>query len=41
VFGEGTVRKVTPVGGDHLLEIDFDTVGAKKIMAAYAPLEKL
>jgi len=41
VFGEGTVRAVRPMGGECLLEIEFDSVGAKKIMAAYARLEKL
>ncbi len=41
VFGEGSIRTVRPMGGDHLLEISFDRVGTKKIMAAYARLEKL
>jgi len=41
VFGEGVIRSVRPMGGDHLLEIHFDKVGDKKIMAAYARLEKL
>jgi len=41
VFGDGTIRSVKAMGGDHLLEIDFDLVGAKKIMAGYARLQKL
>ncbi|MBQ5335482.1 MAG: UvrD-helicase domain-containing protein [Oscillospiraceae bacterium] len=40
-FGEGTVLSVTPMGGDCLLEIVFDKVGTKKIMANYARLRKL
>lgn len=41
VFGRGTVLKVTPVGGDHIVEIRFDTAGVKKTMANYAPLRRL
>ena len=37
-FGEGLVVKVTPMGNDAMLEIAFDTVGTKKIMAGYARL---
>ena len=40
VFGRGTVLKVTPVAGDHIVEIRFDTAGVKKTMANYAPLKK-
>lgn len=40
VFGDGTILKVTPMGSDHLLEIHFDKVGAKRIMATFAKLEK-
>jgi DNA helicase-2/ATP-dependent DNA helicase PcrA len=29
---------VTPMGNDTLLEIAFDTVGTKKIMAGFAKL---
>lgn len=39
-FGEGTVRSVRPMGNDSLLEIAFDTVGVKKLMAGFANLEK-
>ena len=31
-FGDGTVSKMTPMGGDQLLEILFDNVGPKKLM---------
>ena len=41
IFKDGTVTKVTPMGNDALLEIDFDTKGPKKIMANYAALTKL
>ena len=41
VFKDGTVVKVTPMGNDALLEIDFDSKGMKKIMANYAALIKL
>jgi len=41
VFGEGTVTNVTAMSGDTLLEIAFDTVGTKKLMANFAKLRKL
>ena len=31
-FGDGTVTKMTPMGGDQLLEIRFDGLGPKKLM---------
>lgn len=31
-FGEGTVLKLTPMGGDQLVELEFDKVGKKKLM---------
>ena len=42
-FGEGTVLNVSPMGGDALLEIAFDTVGTKRLMqnAAARYMEKL
>lgn len=40
-FGTGLILSVSPMGNDTLLEIAFDTVGTKKIMAAYAKLKKL
>ena len=40
-FGEGVVQKVSPVAGDQLLEVQFETVGVKKLMANYARLSKV
>lgn len=37
-FGDGLIITVTPMGGDSMLEIAFDTVGTKKVMAGYAKL---
>lgn len=37
-FGVGLVLSVTPMGADTMLEIAFDKVGTKKIMANYAKL---
>ncbi|MBR4282562.1 MAG: UvrD-helicase domain-containing protein, partial [Clostridia bacterium] len=39
-FGDGLVISATPVGGDVLLTIAFDTVGTKKLMQKYARLTK-
>ncbi|MBQ1339769.1 MAG: UvrD-helicase domain-containing protein, partial [Ruminococcus sp.] len=41
VFGEGTVLSVKPMSNDSMLEIAFDKVGTKKIMANFAKLKKL
>ncbi len=41
VFGEGTVITAKTMGNDTLLEIAFDTVGTKKIMANFAKVEKI
>ena len=40
-FGKGTVLNVTPMSGDAMLEISFETEGIKKLMANFAHLEKL
>lgn len=42
-FGEGTIVKMTPMGGDALVEIDFANVGVKRLMlkAASAHMKKL
>ena len=40
VFGSGLVISAQPMGNDTLLEIAFDKVGTKKIMANFAKLEK-
>ena len=37
-FGDGLVIAVTPMGGDNMLEVAFDNVGTKKLMAGYAKL---
>jgi len=31
-FHEGVITKMTPMGGDHLVEIEFDNVGTKRLM---------
>lgn len=41
IFGEGTVRKATAMSNDTLLEIEFERVGVKKIMANFARIRKL
>ena len=42
-FGEGSIVKLTPMGGDYLVEMNFDSVGTKKLMlrAASQYMEKL
>ena len=40
-FGNGMVVSVTPSGGDHLVEILFDNVGTKNLMASIAKLKKI
>lgn len=40
-FGEGNIVKVTPMGGDNLLEVQFDKIGSKKIMYKFAKLTKI
>ena len=41
VFGRGMVISLTPMGNDTLVEVAFDKVGTKKIMANFAKLTKL
>ena len=41
IFGEGTIVSVKPMANDSMLEIAFEKVGTKKIMANYAKLKKL
>lgn len=38
-FGKGMIISAKPMGNDTLLEIAFDTVGTKKLMAAFAKLK--
>lgn len=39
-FGQGTLLSKKPMGGDVLLEVEFDSAGVKKIMANFAKLTK-
>ncbi len=41
IFGEGTVLAVTPMGNDALIEVAFDNVGTKKLMANFAKIKKI
>ncbi|MDR0946838.1 MAG: UvrD-helicase domain-containing protein [Ruminococcus sp.] len=41
VFGEGMIISKTDVAKDCMLEISFDTVGTKKVMAKYAKITKI
>ncbi len=41
IFGEGTILTAKPMANDTMLEISFEKVGTKKIMANYAKLRKL
>jgi DNA helicase-2/ATP-dependent DNA helicase PcrA len=41
VFGEGMVLSLSPMGGDTLVEVAFDRVGTKRMMANYARLKKM
>ena len=40
-FGQGLVISAQPVGNDMLLEVAFDKVGTKKIMAKFANIQKV
>ncbi|MBE6826180.1 MAG: ATP-dependent DNA helicase PcrA [Ruminococcus sp.] len=40
-FGDGTVLSIEFIGGDALMEIAFDRVGTKKIMAKYQKITKI
>ncbi len=40
-FGDGTILAVTALSGDMMLEIGFDSVGTKRIMAKYGKVEKI
>ncbi len=41
VFGKGEIVGITPMGGDVLYEIAFETVGNKKLMGSYARLRRI
>jgi DNA helicase-2/ATP-dependent DNA helicase PcrA len=38
-FGIGTILASEPMGGDFMLKINFQSVGVKQLMAAYAGLK--
>ena len=40
-FGAGTVTQMTEGGRDYEVTVDFDSVGIKKMFAAFAKLEKI
>ena len=35
-FGSGVITKMSPMGGDYLIEINFESVGVKKLLSAAA-----
>ena len=41
VFGDGTVLSVKKISNDAMVEIAFDSVGTKKLMANYAKIVKI
>lgn len=41
IFGDGTVISVKPMANDAMLEVAFDNVGTKRIMANLAKLKKI
>ncbi len=41
MFGRGKVISATAIGGDVLVEIDFEKSGKKKTMANFAPMVKI
>lgn len=41
IFGDGTVLSVTNMANDSLMEIAFDKVGTKKLMANFAKIQKI
>jgi len=41
IFGEGTVLSVKKISNDAMLEIAFDRVGTKKLMANFAKITKI
>lgn len=41
IFGEGTVLSVKKISNDAMLEIAFEKVGTKKVMANFAKIQKI
>ena len=31
-FGAGVITKLSPMGGDYLIEVNFENIGTKKLM---------
>ena len=40
-FGRGAILKATPCGNDCILEIQFESIGFKRLMAAFAKVKKI
>ena len=40
IFGDGVILSARDMGGDILYEVDFKSVGKKKLMATFAKLTK-
>ena len=40
-FGDGMIINATKMGNDYMLEVAFDKVGTKKIMANFAGVQKI
>ncbi len=40
-FGRGEILKATPCGNDCILEIQFESIGFKRLMAAFANVKKI
>ncbi len=40
-FGHGEILKATPCGNDCILEIQFESIGFKRLMAAFAKVKKI
>ena len=40
-FGRGEILKATPCGNDCILEIQFESIGVKRLMAAFAKVKKI
>ena len=40
-FGRGEILKATPCGNDCILEIKFESIGFKRLMAAFAKVKKI
>ena len=40
-FGVGVIKAMRDMGGDVLYEVEFETVGTKKLMATFAKLERI